>query len=202
MTSSPGRGDRGLENRKSAPTSVEEIRHESRELFERVKADLQDLFREGAQLMELLRQEDAEDVSLLVQRPASSIARALYDRLAEHASAGIAGIVDNGGEGGDVHVEDGVIGDLLKEGGQLMELRGQEETESASLLVQRPASPISRALYDPLAEHTSADIVDNGGEGGDAHVTDGVIGDLLKEGAQLMELLGQEDAEHVSLLVQ
>jgi hypothetical protein len=90
----------------------------------------------------------------------------------------------------------------LKVEGQLMELLGQEETESTSLLVQRPASPISRALYDPLAEHTSADIVDNGGEGGDAHVTDGVIGDLLKEGARLMELLGQEDAEHVSLLVQ
>jgi hypothetical protein len=52
-------------------------------------------------------------------------------------------------------VSESEIGQLLIEGGQLLELLGQEDVEDVSLLVQRPASPIARALYDRLESYVT-----------------------------------------------
>ena len=99
---------------------------------------------EGGQLLHLLGQDDAEDVLLLVQRPASHIARALYDRLTEDAAQRLTPIHPQNGE-------DDVVGELLMEGGQLLQLLRQEDAEDISLLVQRPASPM--CAHDRLASH-------------------------------------------------
>lgn len=110
---------------------------------------------EGGQLLQLLGQDDAEDVLFLVQRPASHIAHALYDRLTEDAAQRWTPIHPQNGE-------DDVVGELLMEGGQLLQLLREEDAEDVLLrCVQRPASPIVHALHDRLASHPD----DNGCEG-------------------------------------
>jgi len=77
---------------------------------------------EGGQLLQLLGQDDAEDVLFLVQRPASHIAHALYDRLTEDAAQRWTPIHPQNGE-------DDVVGELLMEGGQLLQLLREEDAE-------------------------------------------------------------------------
>jgi hypothetical protein len=103
------------------------------------EAEIGQLLMEGAQLLELLGQEDVEDVSLLVQRPASPIARALYDRLAEHAAVGMesSDIIRLQSEVPSVSRALHDVQELLKEGRNLMERVALQVLSLLSLRVQK-----------------------------------------------------------------
>ena len=105
------------------------------------------------------------------------------------------------------HCENDVIVQLLMEGAQLLELLGQEDVEDFSLLVQRPASPIARALYDRLAEHAavgmeSSDIIRLQSEVPSVSRALHDVQELLKEGRNLMERVALQVLSLLSLRVQ
>jgi hypothetical protein len=106
--------------------------------------DMVMLLNEAGQLLAMLPEQYMEEVSQVVQRPSSPVAKALHARLSENASPAN---VSTGAA-----VEDDEMAVLFEEAGQLISMLPEEYMEEVSQVVQRPLSPVAKALHHRLSE--------------------------------------------------